>query len=114
MQALFAHPTLHDLALRAQFSALHAALEGIVTFDAAMRIVMINPAAQRMFGLTVNEALGRDLSTLIPERLRAAHAAHVRQFAQSDVIERRWVRAANSSVCGPTARSFPWKPPSAR
>lgn len=88
MQALFAHPTLHDLALRAQFSALHAALEGIVTFDAAMRIVMINPAAQRMFGLTVNEALGRDLSTLIPERLRAAHAAHVRQFAQSDVIER--------------------------
>jgi len=88
MQALFAHPTLHDLTLRAQFSAIHAALEGIVTFDAALRIVMINPAAQRMFGLTADEALGRELSTLIPERLRGAHAAHVQQFAQSGLIER--------------------------
>jgi len=87
MQALFAHPALHDLALRAQFSAIHAALEGIVTFDADMRIVMINPAAQRMFGLTESEALGLDLSSLMPARLRSAHAAHVHRFAHSSRVE---------------------------
>lgn len=88
MQALFAHPALHDLALRAQSSAVQAALEGIVTFDADMRIVMINPAAQRMFGLTQSEALGLDLPSLMPARLRSAHAAQVSGFAQSSLVER--------------------------
>jgi len=70
MNAIFALPTPQDLALQAEFRAVHAALEGIITVDAAMRIVMINPAAQRMFGLTASEALGRNLSMLLPARLR--------------------------------------------
>ena len=68
--------------------AIHAALEGIVTIDESMRIVMINPAAQRMFGRSASQALGRDLSILIPDALRASHAEHVRQFMGSDVVER--------------------------
>ena len=71
-----------------QTGAIHAALEGIVTIDEAMRIVMINPAAQRMFGRSASQALGRDLSILIPGALRASHADHVRQFMGSDVVER--------------------------
>lgn len=68
--------------------AIHAALEGIVTIDESMRIVMINPAAQRMFGRSASQALGQDLSILIPDALRASHAEHVRQFMGSDVVER--------------------------
>ncbi|MBS3911523.1 MAG: PAS domain S-box protein [Hydrogenophaga sp.] len=88
MNAIFALPTPQDLALQAEFRAVHAALEGIITVDAAMRIVMINPAAQRMFGLTASEALGRNLSMLLPARLRSIHAAHMRQFSLSNLIER--------------------------
>ncbi|HEY8710679.1 MAG TPA: PAS domain S-box protein, partial [Burkholderiaceae bacterium] len=69
---------------RALNGAIHAALEAIVTVDDRQRIVMINPAAQRMFGCTAAEALGSDLSRFIPLRLRAAHARHVRAFDASE------------------------------
>lgn len=75
-----------DLAI--QSGAIHAALEGVVTIDEQMRIVMINPAAQRMFGRTAQQVLGCDLSVLIPVASREAHLAHVRQFMDSDVLER--------------------------
>ena len=71
-----------------QSGAIHAALEGIVTIDEAMHIVMINPAAQRMFGRTAAQVLGQDLSVLIPGALREGHTAHVQQFMASGVIER--------------------------
>lgn len=68
--------------------AARAMLDGIVTIDEDMRIVMINPSAQRMFGHTAAELLGRDLSVLIPVGSREAHHAHVRHFMSSDVTER--------------------------
>jgi len=71
-----------------QSGAIHAALEGIVTIDEAMHIVMINPAAQRMFGWPAAQVLGQDLSVLIPDALRELHTAHVQHFMTSGVIER--------------------------
>ena len=69
-------------------SLVHAAQEGIVTIDESQRIVMINPAAQRMFGCTAGEALGCELSRFIPARYRAEHAVLVRRFDASGVPER--------------------------
>ncbi len=66
----------------------HAALEAVITVDQEQRIVMINPAGLSMFGLTRDEALGMELSRLIPQRLRAPHANHIRQFGDSGQIER--------------------------
>ncbi len=66
---------------------IRAALEAIVTVDGQQRIVMINPAAQRMFGCTAAEALGQDLSRFIPAAHRARHAEHVRRFNASGVLE---------------------------
>ena len=67
--------------------AIHAALEAIVTVDDRQRIVMINPAAQRLFGCTAAQALGSELSRFIPQRLREVHARHVREFDASDAGE---------------------------
>ncbi|CAG4897600.1 PAS domain-containing protein [Paraburkholderia gardini] len=36
-------------------------------------ITLWNPAAQRMFGFTEEEALGKSLDVIIPERLRGRH-----------------------------------------
>jgi len=71
-----------------QAGVMRAALEGIVTVDEHQRIVMINPAAQRMFGCTAAEVLGCELSRLIPARLRDAHVQHVREFDRSGSAER--------------------------
>ncbi|MDM7941364.1 MAG: PAS domain S-box protein [Hydrogenophaga sp.] len=66
----------------------HAALEAVITVDRQQRIVAINPAGLSMFGLTSEQALGLDLGSLIPPRLRAAHHDHVQRFCASGEIER--------------------------
>lgn len=67
--------------------AVRAALEAIVTIDDRQRIVMINPAAQRLFGCTAAQVLGSELSRLIPQRLREVHDRHVHEFDASDAGE---------------------------
>jgi two-component system, NarL family, sensor histidine kinase UhpB len=86
----------HALSLRVSISPdalaeprlVHAALEAVITVDHQQRIVMINPAGLTMFGLTREQALGLELARLIPQRLRKAHAGHVRHFCDSGQIER--------------------------
>lgn len=53
----------------------HAAHEAIVILDEAQRIVMLNPAAQSMFGCTAADALGAPLSRFVPERFDASGVA---------------------------------------
>ena len=71
----------------AQGSIVHDALEAIITVDDQQRVVMINPAAQRMFGYTAAEALGSDLSRFIPLRYRASHVEGLRHFDVSGALE---------------------------
>ncbi len=47
--------------------------DAIVISDAAGDITFWNPAAERMFGYTREEALGKTLDLIIPERLRGRH-----------------------------------------
>src|SRR5258708_32208024 len=52
-------------------SVLDCAFDGIITMDAAGRIVEMNAAAERMFGYSREEAAGRELvPPIIPEELR--------------------------------------------
>lgn len=66
---------------------VQAAFEAIVTIDAAQRILMFNPAAQRMFGWTYDQVSRQPLSMLLPERYRATHDAHVRRFMETGQME---------------------------
>ncbi len=77
---------------------VHAAREAVVTIDESQRIVMLNPAAQRMFGCTAAEALGSELTRFIPLRHRAAHAEHVRRFDASGLAE--WSMGERLPVSG--------------
>ena len=47
--------------------------DAIIAADPAGSIVLWNPAAERIFGYTKGEALGRSLDLIIPERLRQRH-----------------------------------------
>jgi PAS domain S-box-containing protein len=47
--------------------------DAITVCDAAGAITLWNPAAERMFGWTEAEALGKSLDIIIPERLRGRH-----------------------------------------
>lgn len=86
---------------------VQAAHEAIVTVDQQQHIVMINPAAQRMFGYTSTEILGSSLSRLVPPPHRREHADHVRAFAESGTVERSMGERGNVSGLRANGQQFP-------
>ena len=64
------------------------AADAIVSIDADHRIAMYNTGAERIFGWSRDEVIGRAIDVLIPERFVEAHRAHVRAFAREDVVAR--------------------------
>lgn len=52
---------------------VHDLADAVIVAGADGRIVLWNAAATRLFGWTEEEALGRSLDLIIPERFRARH-----------------------------------------
>jgi PAS domain S-box-containing protein len=56
------------------FAALVQALgDAVIVADPDGRVQLWPPAAERIFGYTAGEAMGRSLDLIIPERFRARH-----------------------------------------
>ena len=55
---------------------LESAPDAMVIADGLGRIVIVNAQAERLFGYTREELLGRPVEMLLPERVRDAHAHH--------------------------------------
>jgi PAS domain S-box-containing protein len=63
---------------------LESALDSIITMDQHGRIVEFNPASERAFGYTRDEAVGRTVEeTIIPPALRPAHRQGLERFLSS-------------------------------
>ena len=54
-------------------SLVQAAGDAIIAADMDGKILLWNPAAERIFGFTAKDALGHSLDLIIPERLRHRH-----------------------------------------
>jgi two-component system NtrC family sensor kinase len=80
-----------QLRLRNEGDALHkavvsTALDCIIIVDADGRVVDFNPAAERLFGYTAEQAMGREISQLIiPEKYRKAHLDGMARYMVSGV-----------------------------
>ncbi len=72
---------------------LDNALDGIITMGADGRVLEFNPAAERTFGFTRQEAIGKELAELIiPARMREQHRrglAHFLKTGEGPVIGKR-------------------------
>jgi PAS domain S-box-containing protein len=66
-----------------------SAMDAIVTVDGAQYVVLFNRAAEEIFGVRREEALGAPLDRFLPQRYRAAHRGHVEQFGRTGVTSRR-------------------------
>src|SRR4051794_17847863 len=62
---------------------VESATDAIVSADAEGRIISWNRAAQRVFGYTTDEILGRLLTSLMPEQYREQHERGMRRFLSS-------------------------------
>ena len=58
--------------------------EAVIAVDPDHRIVYWNPSAERVFGHSASEILGRQLELLIPGFLRHRHRQHVADFESSN------------------------------
>ena len=67
---------------------LRSAMDAIITTDEQQRIVLFNDAAEAMFRCLRIEALGQPIERFIPQRFRAAHSTHIRNFAATDITRR--------------------------
>lgn len=60
----------------------------IIVLDDEQRIILFNAAAERMFGYTTGEALGKPHDILIPDRFISPHRKYVIDFGNSEISHR--------------------------
>ena len=70
-----------DLGISSLFEGVR---DAVVVADAnTQRIVLWNPAAERMFGYSTSEALRLRVEALVPDHLKALHRAGIARYAQT-------------------------------
>ncbi len=74
----------HEEAEAAEFRAiLDAAVDGILAIDHAGNVVEFNPAAQRLFGYSAEEVIGRNVRELMPEPDRSRHDGYIQRYLET-------------------------------
>jgi PAS domain S-box-containing protein len=75
------------LALREREERLRAilatAMDAIITIDRRGRIDSLNPAAERMFGYTADEAVGQNVRIFMPSPYAEEHDSYLRRFQET-------------------------------
>jgi PAS domain S-box-containing protein len=62
---------------------IEGAVDAIILIDRHGGIEAFNPAAERLFGYTSDEVLGRNVSMLMPEPVAAEHDHYLRRYAMT-------------------------------
>lgn len=76
-----------ELAFHSIEEILSCIADAVISTDAHGKILLFNPAAEKIFGYSASEVLGSSIQVLIPSRFRETHTSHVANFssALSDV-----------------------------
>jgi PAS domain S-box-containing protein len=86
---------------RRKRAILEGALDAIITIDYEGRVLEFNPAAERLFGLSAGEAVGREMAELIiPTRLQDSHREGLARYlvtGEARVLNRRLEMPARRS-----------------
>ena len=67
-----------------------AATDAIITIDSDSTILIVNPAAERIFGYSSEEMIGQPLTMLMPEYLRHLHKAGITRYMETGQKHIQW------------------------
>ena len=100
---------LRDSAARLS-GLVETAMDAIVVVDGNLRVVIFNDAAERLFGVPAEQAMGQTVERFIPTRLRHQHASFMAAFASDDQPARHMALQAMAPDAdfrsgGPTTRA---------
>ncbi len=62
---------------------VETAVDAIITIDETGRILLFNPAAERLFGYRAEEVIGRNISVLMPSPYREQHDRYIRNYLKT-------------------------------
>jgi PAS domain S-box-containing protein len=77
-----ASPGLRDTEERLR-AILQTAVEGIITIDEHGSVESMNPAAERLFGFSAGEVIGRNVSVLMPSPYRQEHDTYLANYVRT-------------------------------
>lgn len=69
-------------------SVIYSAMDAVIILDENQHIVLINPAAEKMFECLAADVIGKPIDGFIPERYRSAHRKHIESFGQTGETRR--------------------------
>jgi two-component system, cell cycle sensor histidine kinase and response regulator CckA len=84
-----------------------SAMDAIVSLDADQRIVLFNPAAEKMFRCSADAAIGQDFCQFIALQHQAQQREQIVEFAQSGLASRRIGVVGELSGRRANAEEFP-------
>lgn len=90
-----ARSTVNEARMMAIF---HSSGEAIISLDEQQRIVMFNPAAERVFRCSAMDVIGAPVDRFIPSRFREVHRKHVERFGETGVTQRKMGRQQRGLV----------------
>lgn len=68
-------------------SVVDSAAEGVVTIDADMKVIFWNKAAEKIFGYSADEIIGKPVTVVVPLASRTRHEANMRKWFSSEMVE---------------------------
>ena len=84
-----------------------SAMDAIISLDEQQRVLLFNPAAEKMFRCTAAEAAGREFSQFIAPQHRAQHREQIVEFARSGLASRRIGTVGELSGLRTSGEEFP-------
>ncbi len=86
---------------------IDASMDAIITLDQDERIVVFSAAAERLFKVSAETAMGQTIDQFIPARVRAGHRGHMRAFKQSGATVRAMGQFSRLSAMRADGTEFP-------
>lgn len=67
-------------------AVVETAVDGVILFDAQTRILLFNPACERLFGYQAHEVMNLDIGMLMSNEQKRPSTDHARRFATGEAV----------------------------